>query len=57
MRTFLGKHGDRLPKFNSTMKQLLKGSTDFFGFNHYGTGFASYNPVPEDYSDYSYWAD
>lgn len=52
MKTFLGKYGDRLPKFNDTMKALLKGSTDFLGFNHYGTGYGEYNPVPENYIDY-----
>lgn len=52
MKTFLGKYGDRLPKFNDTMKALLKGSTDFLGFNHYGTGYGEYNPVPENYTDY-----
>lgn len=59
MRTFLGQHGDRLPKFNDTMKQLLIGSTDFFGFNHYGTGWVGNNPVPDNYSDsdYSYFVD
>lgn len=57
MKDFLGKYGDRLPKFNDTMKELLKGSSDFFGLNHYGTGFAQDDPVPETYSDYSYYRD
>jgi len=29
--------GDRLPKFNDEDKKLIKGSTDFFGLNHYST--------------------
>lgn len=59
MRTFLGKHGDRLPKFNESMKALLKGSTDFLGFNHYGTGWGEYAPVPTSYNEesYSYFSD
>ena len=36
---------------------MLKGSTDFIGLNTYGTGFISYNPVPENYTDYNYWLD
>lgn len=57
MKSFLGKHGNRLPEFNETMKALLKNSTDFLGFNHYGTGFGQYDPVPENYTDYAYWTD
>jgi len=57
MRTFLGQHGDRLPKFNESMQALLKGSTDFLGLNHYATGWGTYDPVPENYTDYSYYTD
>lgn len=38
MRAILG---DALPKFTPVQRQLLKGSADFFGLNHYGTGWAS----------------
>lgn len=34
--------GDRLPHFSAEDKDLLVGSTDFFGLNHYSTLFASH---------------
>jgi len=50
-----GKHGDypkemrrllgaKLPAFTKEQKRLLNGSADFFGLNHYGSGWASTAP-------------
>ena len=36
--------GERLPSFSDEEKQLLKGSADFFGLNHYGTNWVSDAP-------------
>jgi len=32
---------DRLPSFTEEEKQLIKGTSDFFGLNHYSTAYAS----------------
>jgi len=45
--------GDRLPKFTEQQKQLLKGSHDFFGFNHYTSEYIAeptYPPSGEGWS-------
>ena len=40
--------GDRLPTFTKAEKETLKGSSDFFGLNHYTTAFASNVPEGAD---------
>lgn len=50
MRSILG---DRLPKFTSEESALVKGSADFFGLNHYGTGFAQNSASPEWMNTYA----
>jgi len=36
-------YGEYLPSFTFVQKKKLKGSADFFGFNHYGTAWASHS--------------
>jgi len=40
--------GSKLPDFTQEQRDLLKGSADFFGFNHYGTGFVAHHDHPGD---------
>ncbi|MDQ8205932.1 GH1 family beta-glucosidase [Coraliomargarita sp. SDUM461003] len=40
--------GDRLPKFTPEQSELLKGSADFLGLNHYTTHYASRADVDEN---------
>lgn len=35
--------GDRLPKFSNEEKVMIKGSSDFFGLNHYTTMYAAHS--------------
>jgi len=42
-------YGDVLPEFTEEQKKLLNGSADFFGLNHYGTGWVSYDPSRPGY--------
>ena len=39
---------DRLPRFSDTDTALVKGSSDFFGLNHYTTMYASHADEDED---------
>lgn len=36
--------GDLLPRFTAAQKQLLKGSFDFFGLNHYTSEYVANDP-------------
>lgn len=40
-KSMIERLGERLPKFTEEEKQMLVGSTDFFGLNHYTTMMAS----------------
>lgn len=35
--------GERLPKFTEAEKQMIKGTSDFFGLNHYTTMYAAHD--------------
>jgi len=39
-------YGQYLPSFTAEQKKKLKGSADFFGFNHYGTAWAAHSEEP-----------
>lgn len=36
-------YGSQLPEFTEEQRALLKGSSDFFGLNHYGTGWVAHD--------------
>jgi len=39
-------YGQYLPSFTAEQKKKLKGSADFYGFNHYGTAWAAHSEEP-----------
>ena len=43
--TMKARLGDRLPRFTETDSEMLKGSSDFFGLNHYTTMLAAHADV------------
>ena len=46
--------GDRLPRFTEEERAYVKGSSDFFGLNHYQTMYASDVPPGETADNYVY---
>lgn len=44
MKTYVGS---RLPKFTDAQKAMLKGSWDYYGLNHYTSGYVIDNPSQE----------
>lgn len=48
--------GDRLPKFTLTEMELIKGSFDYLGLNHYTT-YYMYHLPPQNYTDLGYQQD
>ncbi|BFZ65203.1 hypothetical protein YB2330_006366 [Saitoella coloradoensis] len=45
--------GDRLPTFTEAEKAMLKGSGDFFGFNHYTTNYVKHRKGPPEHGNFN----
>lgn len=54
-KTMRDKCGERLPSFTEEEKELIKGTSDFFGLNHYSTTFVSAFSEGEAKASLSMW--
>lgn len=44
--------GDRLPTFTDEERELVKGSNDFYGMNHYTANYIRHKPTPAEPDDF-----
>jgi beta-glucosidase len=51
-KSMVDQLGERLPRFTDDEVALIKGSNDFFGFNHYTTNYIKHKAEPASLLDY-----